>query len=202
MRQRLGIASALLRRPALPVAVSVVAGETIAGEAAAGTLRYLLVRPIGRSRLLVAKLVSVIAFVLAAVVIVVLVAYTAGRLLLDSSPVAATTVSGTPLTSSQLALRTGLMVAYIAWSMMAVAAVSFFSLHIHRLGARRRYGWAGSAGHEHRPGNARRGRGRGRARLSPHALLARGSTCSVTPSCGTTSCGEPSCSGLTSSSSC
>ena len=41
----------------LPLAVAVTAGEAVAGEAAAGTLRYLLVRPVGRTRLLVAKLV-------------------------------------------------------------------------------------------------------------------------------------------------
>ena len=43
----------------LPVAVAVVAGDSIAGEASAGTLRYLLARPVGRTRLLVAKLISV-----------------------------------------------------------------------------------------------------------------------------------------------
>ena len=37
----------------LPVAVAVVAGDAIAGEASAGTLRYLLARPVGRTRLLV-----------------------------------------------------------------------------------------------------------------------------------------------------
>ena len=42
----------------LPIAVAVVAGDSIAGEAQAGTLRYLLVRPVGRTRLLVAKLVA------------------------------------------------------------------------------------------------------------------------------------------------
>ena len=36
----------------LPITVAVVAGDTVAGEAAAGTLRYLLVRPVGRLRLL------------------------------------------------------------------------------------------------------------------------------------------------------
>ena len=41
----------------LPVAVAVVAGDAIAGEAASGTLRYLLARPVGRTRLLGAKLV-------------------------------------------------------------------------------------------------------------------------------------------------
>ena len=42
----------------LPAAVAVMAGESVAGEAQAGTLRYLLVRPVGRTRLLVAKLVA------------------------------------------------------------------------------------------------------------------------------------------------
>src|SRR5437763_17160327 len=48
----------------LPVSVAVVAGDSVAGEATTGTLCYLLVRPVGRTRLLVAKLVSVIAYVL------------------------------------------------------------------------------------------------------------------------------------------
>jgi len=53
----------------LPVAVAVIAGDAVAGEASAGTLRYLLVRPVGRTRLLVAKLVAVAVFILLAVVI-------------------------------------------------------------------------------------------------------------------------------------
>src|SRR5690349_23804967 len=59
----------------LPVAVAVVAGDSIAGEATGGTLRYLLVRPVGRTRLLVAKLVSLVAFVLFAIGMVVLTSY-------------------------------------------------------------------------------------------------------------------------------
>ena len=62
----------------LPITVAVVAGDTIAGEAAAGTLRYLLVRPVGRLRLLVAKLVSVTAFVLLAVLLVAVTGYLVG----------------------------------------------------------------------------------------------------------------------------
>src|SRR5439155_23433356 len=48
----------------LPVAVAVLAGDAVAGEASAGTLRYLLIRPVGRTRLLVAKLLALTAFVL------------------------------------------------------------------------------------------------------------------------------------------
>ncbi|MGD9754520.1 MAG: ABC transporter permease, partial [Acidimicrobiia bacterium] len=50
----------------LPMAVTVVAGDAIAGEAGLGTLRYLLVRPAGRGRLLATKAVAVVAFCLAA----------------------------------------------------------------------------------------------------------------------------------------
>ena len=48
----------------LPAAVAVTAGDAIAGEAQQGTLRYVLIRPVGRTRLLVAKLIAVMAFVL------------------------------------------------------------------------------------------------------------------------------------------
>jgi ABC-2 type transport system permease protein len=39
----------------LPLTVGVVAGDTIAGEASNGTLRYLLIAPAGRIRLLAGK---------------------------------------------------------------------------------------------------------------------------------------------------
>lgn len=113
----------------LPVAVSVVAGDTVAGEAAGGTLRYLLVRPVGRTRLLVAKLVTVVAFVMVAILSVAASAYVIGITLLPTGGFAATatvSVSGTSLTQEQLILRTVLTIAYIGWSMLGVASVSLF----------------------------------------------------------------------------
>ena len=73
----------------LPVAVAVVAGDSIAGEATTGTLRYLLVRPVGRTRLLVAKLISVTAYVLLVVLAVTFTAYATGVFLLGPSRAAA-----------------------------------------------------------------------------------------------------------------
>jgi ABC-2 type transport system permease protein len=73
----------------LPVAVAVVAGDSIAGEATGGTLRYLLVRPVGRTRLLVAKLISVIVYVLVVVLAVTFTAYATGVFLLGPSRAAA-----------------------------------------------------------------------------------------------------------------
>jgi ABC-2 type transport system permease protein len=126
----------------LPVAVAVMAGDAIAGEAGAGTLRYLLARPVGRTRLLVAKLVALVVYTLGAVVLVVLTGYIAGVALFGTQPVAATsggpttsnitggtaatTLSGTPMTPADIALRTLGAVSFIAVSMLGVAAIALF----------------------------------------------------------------------------
>src|SRR3954452_24363624 len=100
----------------LPVSVALMAGEAIAGEANAGTLRYLLIRPVSRTRLLVAKLISVIVFVLGAVVIVALESLVVGLLLLGSERGSVIAVSGTTLTPTQVAFRMVLAVGFIGIS--------------------------------------------------------------------------------------
>ncbi|MBM7804819.1 ABC-2 type transport system permease protein [Geodermatophilus bullaregiensis] len=111
----------------LPIAVAVVSGDAVAGEAQAGTLRYLLARPAGRTRLLVAKLVAVLAFVVVTVVVVAAVGYVVGTTLFDAQPVAGgTSVSGTSLTAEELAGRTLLAIGYVAVSMLGVAAFGLF----------------------------------------------------------------------------
>ena len=113
----------------LPVSVAIVAGDSVAGEAQAGTLRYLIARPAGRTRLLVAKLVAVLVFVALAVVVVTVTAYFVGTALfgtgsLDGGAVGA--VSGVPLSPRQAVWRTVLAMAYVAFSMLGVAAVALF----------------------------------------------------------------------------
>ena len=112
----------------LPIAVAVTAGEAIAGEAQQGTLRYLLVRPVGRTRLLVAKLVSVMVFVVLTVVVVAVTAYVVGALLLGGgdATAGATSVSGSSLSGQELALRTLLALAYAMLCMLGVAAIALF----------------------------------------------------------------------------
>jgi len=109
----------------LPAAVAVIAGDAIAGEAQGGTLRYLLIRPVGRTRLLVAKLLAVLAFVLLAVLVIAVTAYIVGTLLLGDQPLA-TSVSGSALSSSQVAWRTALSLCYATFSMLGVAAIALF----------------------------------------------------------------------------
>ena len=122
----------------LPVAVAVVAGDSIAGEASSGMLRYLLARPVGRTRLLVAKLATLIVYTLTAVVAVAGTAYLTGTLLFGSAPVAATpggittsgiaanSLSGTGLTPADVLIRTGGAIAFIGVSMLGVGAIALF----------------------------------------------------------------------------
>jgi ABC-2 type transport system permease protein len=120
----------------LPIAVAVVAGDSVAGEAQAGTLRYLLARPAGRTRLLVAKLVAVLAFVVVTVLVVAGVGYLIGVTLLEVAPPGVTTiagpptsgtsVSGTALTTAELGQRSLMAIGYIAVSMLGVAAFALF----------------------------------------------------------------------------
>jgi ABC-2 type transport system permease protein len=109
----------------LPVAVAVVGGDAIAGESQTDTLRYLLIRPVSRTRLLAAKMVSVIAFVVLAVVVVAAVAYVEGRLFLGNATTTGTvSVSGTTLTQTQMTERTLMAFGYVTLSMLGVAAIA------------------------------------------------------------------------------
>jgi len=111
----------------LPIAVAVLGGDAIAGETQTGTLRYLLVRPVGRTHLLLAKLITVVAFVVLAVLVVAVVSYVEGRLLLGQAPATGTvSLSGSTLTQQDLAGRTVLAVGYVIVSMLGVAAVALF----------------------------------------------------------------------------
>ncbi len=111
----------------LPIAVAVLGGDAIAGESQSGTLRYLLVRPVGRTHLLIAKLVTVIAFVLLAVLVVFAVSYVEGRLLLGQAPATGTvSLSGSTLTPQEIFIRTVLALAYVIISMLGVAAIALF----------------------------------------------------------------------------
>ncbi len=110
----------------LPIAVAIVAGDSVAGEAQAGTLRYLIARPVGRTRLLVAKLVSVIAFVVIAVLVVAGTAYVTGTLLLGDQPLDTTSISGSTLTPVEVAQRSAMAIGYVMFSMLGVASVALF----------------------------------------------------------------------------
>ncbi|MEU6920858.1 MULTISPECIES: ABC transporter permease [unclassified Streptomyces] len=108
----------------LPMAVGVVAGDSVAGEASAGTLRYLLVAPAGRTRLLLTKYASVLVFCLVATLVVALSALAVGALLFPLGEV--TTISGTRIGFGEGLLRAGLIAVVVAASLTGFAAIGLF----------------------------------------------------------------------------
>ncbi|GAA3298258.1 ABC transporter permease [Streptomyces cinereospinus] len=108
----------------LPMAVGVVAGDAIAGEANAGTLRYLLVAPAGRTRLLLTKYATTMAFCLAATLVVAVSALAVGALLFPLGDL--TTISGTRIGFAEGLARALLIALVVAASLTGVAALGLF----------------------------------------------------------------------------
>ncbi|WP_225629207.1 ABC transporter permease [Streptomyces werraensis] len=108
----------------LPMAVGVVAGDAVAGEAGSGTLRYLLVAPAGRTRLLLTKYATVMVFCLAATLVVAVSALAVGALLFPLGDL--TTISGTRITFGEGLVRALLIALVVAASLLGVAALGLF----------------------------------------------------------------------------
>ncbi|MFD3481630.1 ABC transporter permease [Streptomyces sp. NPDC058665] len=108
----------------LPMAVGVIAGDAVAGEANGGTLRYLLVAPAGRTRLLLAKYAATLVFCLAATLAVSVSALVVGALLFPLGDV--TTISGTTISFGEGLLRAVLIALVVAASLIGLAALGLF----------------------------------------------------------------------------
>ncbi|WSL21670.1 ABC transporter permease [Streptomyces sp. NBC_01283] len=108
----------------LPMAVGVVAGDSIAGESSAGTLRYLLVAPAGRTRLLLTKYATTMTFCLVATLVVAVSALAVGALLFPVGEV--TTISGTRISFGEGLLRALLIALVVAASLVGMAALGLF----------------------------------------------------------------------------
>lgn len=108
----------------LPLAVSVAAGESIAGEASSGTLRNLLVVPVGRTRLLLVKYAGVVAFAVACTLVVAVAGLVVGLVLFPHGDV--TLLSGSSISFGSALGRAVLVAAYVAVMLAGVAAIGVF----------------------------------------------------------------------------
>ncbi|WP_244285879.1 ABC transporter permease [Cryobacterium zongtaii] len=108
----------------LPLTVGVVAGDTIAGEAGLGTLRYLLAAPAGRVWLLVVKYIGAAVFCLAATLTVVTAGVLAGLALFPVGPL--TLLSGDTISLAESFLRALLIAGYVTVSLLGLSAIGLF----------------------------------------------------------------------------
>ena len=119
----------------LPLVVAIVTGDSIAGEANRGTLRYLLTVPAGRTRLLGIKLTANVAFCAGACLLVSAVAVAVGAILFPVGPV--TLLSGNAVPLGDGLLRLLFVTLYLAAAMAALGAIglAISTLTEHPIGA-------------------------------------------------------------------
>lgn len=108
----------------LPLAVATISGDSVAGEANIGTLRYLLTIPVGRTRLLIIKYAAIVIFTCAAVGLVALVGTVMGLALFGGGEV--TLLSGTQVSFAEGLWRLLLCCAYLSAGLAALGAIGLF----------------------------------------------------------------------------
>ena len=108
----------------LPLAVSAISGDAVAGEANLGTLRYLLAIPAGRTRLLVIKYAAIVIFALVATLLVALVGSIMGLALFGAGDM--TLLSGTQTSLADGVWRLILSTLYLAAQFSALGAIGLF----------------------------------------------------------------------------
>ncbi len=121
----------------LVVIAGFLAGDSVAGDAAWGNLRYVLMRPVGRTRLLVAKATVAGFLIWVCVLLVALAALVAGTLVFGWHPVTVpltaavngnAATAGFQLATSVIVERVAIGAAYIAFGFTALLALgTFFS---------------------------------------------------------------------------
>ena len=115
------IALSLLLILVLPVVIAVISGDSVAGEAGYGTLRYLLTVPAGRTRLLAVKYLAIVVWAVTATFIVSVVALLAGVILFPVGPV--TLLSGTTVSLGAGLVRVLFVTLYVCAAMAALGAI-------------------------------------------------------------------------------
>jgi ABC-2 type transport system permease protein len=108
----------------LPTAVTVISGESLAGEASLGTLRNLLTAPAGRSRLLAAKMVALAVFCLAATMTIWISGLIVGFILFPVGDVLL--LSGSTVSFAEGLLRALGIAVVISLSLLGLAGIGLF----------------------------------------------------------------------------
>lgn len=123
----LAVASGFL----LVVIAGLLAGDSVASDSAWGNLRYVLMRPVSRTRLLIAKAAVAGLLIWASILVVALTALVAGVIAFGAHPVTVPAVSSNgigafTLGTSTLLVRVAVAAAYVAFGFTGLLAIGTF----------------------------------------------------------------------------
>ena len=107
----------------LVIVVSFFAGDSVSGEAAWGTLRYLLIRPVARGRLLASKLAVAFALALVATAAIAVSGLVSGTVAFGWDGVV--TPFGPTMSVDESLLRLGFAALALTWSLASVITFAF-----------------------------------------------------------------------------
>ena len=108
----------------LPLAVAAISGDSIAGEANIGTLRYLLTVPVHRARLLGVKYLAIVLFSLVASLVVTATGIVLGLVLFGGGDM--TLLSGSQISFGEGLARVLAATTYLALCFASLGAVGLF----------------------------------------------------------------------------
>jgi ABC-2 type transport system permease protein len=108
----------------LPLGIAVISGDSLAGEANTGTLRYLLTVPVHRTRLLAVKYLSIVLFALVETFTVTVTGVLMGLALFGGGPM--TLLSGSQVSFADGLLRVLLATVYLGLCFASLGAVGLF----------------------------------------------------------------------------
>jgi ABC-2 type transport system permease protein len=108
----------------LPLAVAMAAADAIAGEAAHGTLRGLLIAPVGRLQLVTMKAFGVLVVATLATLALAVVGVVAGLVVVGGADGQLVTLSGTTVGVGEALARVALVVVWTVGQLAAVGAIA------------------------------------------------------------------------------
>jgi ABC-2 type transport system permease protein len=109
----------------LVVVICMFAGDAVASEAGWGNLRYLLTRPVGRGRLLTAKLFVASTFAMIATLLVALSGLIAGVIAFGGGGITVPFFDGLSQSPSDILVHLALAVVLITWGLAGVISFGF-----------------------------------------------------------------------------
>lgn len=110
----------------IPLLISFVAGDQLAGEATAGTYRLILIRPVSRTRIFISKFITTFIYTITFVFFLAALSIGLALALLGRGDLIIVTRGILLLPESEVAWR--FLIAYLlaTWTMITIASISFF----------------------------------------------------------------------------
>ncbi len=110
----------------IPLLISFVAGDELAGEATGGTYRLILIRPVSRTRIFLAKYITTILYTVLFVSFLGLLSAGLAVALLGSGDLFVIGQGILVLPQSEVLSRFVLAYCFAAWAMITIASIAFF----------------------------------------------------------------------------